>query len=138
MLKLDGLESPMLSMHDLPLPAPAPNVYTTPLATGTPTTNSLPPAEHHNHIKPSPPTEFNGDHTKAHTFWNSVELYICLAPHQFESEYVMIMWVFSFMKSGHVVLFVNCILRHETCMGTLRFRSFTGLKLGVIENIPLS
>jgi hypothetical protein len=61
--------------------------------------------------------EFNGDRTKAKAFWNSVELYICLAPQQFESEYVMIAWVFSFMKSGHAALFVDCVLRHEARTG---------------------
>jgi hypothetical protein len=100
MLKLDSLESPMLSVHDLPLLTQVPNVYTIPLATGVPTTNS-PLPEHRNCIKPSPPTEFNVDCAKAKAFWNSAELYICLAPHQFESEYVTIAWVFSFMKSGH-------------------------------------
>jgi hypothetical protein len=132
MLKLDGPESPMLSAHDLPLPGPVPNVYTTPLATGMPTMNP-PPQEHHNCIKPSPPTEFNSDCTKAKAFWNSVELYIRLAPQQFELEYAMIAWVFSFMKSRCVALLVDCVLCHETHMGSPRFTSFAGLKLVFIH-----
>jgi hypothetical protein len=108
-------------------------VYTIPLVTGAPTTNPLPPVEHRNRIKPSPPTEFNGDRTKAKAFWNSVELYIRLTPQQFESEYAMIAWVFSFMKSSRAVLFVDCVLRHEVCTGSPRFTSFTGLKLVFID-----
>jgi hypothetical protein len=123
----------MLSVHDSPLLGPMPNVYMTPLATGMPATNPLPPTEHHNCIKPSPPMEFNGDRTKAKAFWNSVELYIHLAPQQFESEYVTIAWVFSFMKSSHAALFVDCILRHEARMGSPRFTTFAGLKLVFIN-----
>jgi hypothetical protein len=137
MLKLDGAESPMLSAHDSPLPGPASNVYTIPLVTGAPTTNPLPPVEHRNRIKPSPPTEFNGDCTKAKAFWKSVELYIHLAPQQFESEYATITWVFSFMKSGRTALFVDRVLRHEARTGSLRFTSFAGLKLVFIDEFFL-
>jgi hypothetical protein len=133
MLKLDGTESPMLSMRDSPLLGPAPNVYMTPLATGAPATNPPPPTEHRNRIKPSPPTEFNGDRAKAKAFWNSVELYMRLAPQQFESESAKIAWVFSFMKSGRAALFVDRVLRHEARTGSPRITSFAGLKLIFID-----
>jgi len=70
-------------------------------------------ADSRNRIKPSPPPDFSGDRTKGCAFLNSCDLYIRLAPHQFENEEAKVAWAFSYMKSGHAALFIDRILRYE-------------------------
>src|SRR5262249_35202143 len=84
-------------------------------------------------IKPSPPPEFTGDRTKGRAFMNSCELYIRLAPHQFESEEAKIAWAYSYMKTGRAALFVDRILRFETRLARPRFTTWGGFKVAFIE-----
>jgi len=66
------------------------------------------------HVKPSLPSDFNGDHSKGCAFLNSCELYIQLASHQFASESDKISWALMYMKSRWALLFVDWILRWES------------------------
>jgi hypothetical protein len=51
-------------------------------------------------LKPSAPSEFDGDHVKGKAFLTSCWTYICLCPETFEDDTVKIVWVMSYMKSG--------------------------------------
>jgi len=66
------------------------------------------------HVKPSLPSDFNGDRSIGHAFLNSCELYIRLANYQFTSESDKISWVLTYMKSRWASLFVDQTLRWES------------------------
>jgi hypothetical protein len=55
-------------------------------------------------LKPSAPSEFNGDHVKGKAFLTSCQTYIRLCPEAFEDNTIKIVWAMSYMKSrqaGH-------------------------------------
>ena len=88
---------------------------------------SFPPREAHRGtrlIKPSSPNDFSGDRTKGRSFLNSCELYLHLAPHQFEDEDSKIMWAMSFMKSGRAARFVDRQMRGFHSIGSLPYESW--------------
>src|SRR5277367_5714412 len=70
-------------------------------------------------IKPASPNEFSGERTKGRSFLNSCELYLHLAPHQFEDEHAKIMWAMSFMKGGRAACFVDRQMCGYHCKGNL-------------------
>ena len=51
-------------------------------------------------LKPSPPSEFNGDQSKGKEFLTSCRTYICLCPESFDNNTTKIVWAMSYMKSG--------------------------------------
>ena len=61
---------------------------------------------------------------KGCSFLNSYELYINLAPHQFEDEHAKIMWAMSYMKSGCTVRFVNRQMRSYQAIGSLPYATW--------------
>src|SRR5277367_1686011 len=72
-------------------------------------------------IKPASPNDFSGEGTKGRAFLNSCELYLHLAPHQFEDEDSKIMWAMSFMKSGRAARFVDRQMRGFHSIGSLPY-----------------
>jgi Retrotransposon gag protein/Zinc knuckle len=76
-------------------------------------------------IKPASPNDFSGERTKGRAFLNSCELYLHLAPHQFEDEHAKIMWAMSFMKSGRAARFVDRQMRGYHSVGSLPYESWT-------------
>jgi hypothetical protein len=50
-------------------------------------------------LKPSAPSEFNGDHVQGKAFLTSCWTYIYLCPEAFEDDTVKIVWAMSYMKS---------------------------------------
>src|SRR5262245_20737212 len=93
-----SLNTIMAKLNDLPLPeGPSPEQPTEPTApieaiVGTRTKESR--------LKPSPPTDFDGDRTKGQTFLNQCELYFHLCSNDFDTEVTKINWTLSFMKTG--------------------------------------
>jgi hypothetical protein len=51
-------------------------------------------------LKPSTPSEFNGDHAKGKAFLTSCRTYICLCLEAFKDNTIKIVWAMSYMKSG--------------------------------------
>jgi hypothetical protein len=76
------------------------------------------------HIKPSCPNEFGGDHTKGQAFLNSCKLYTALIPHQFVDDHTKIMWALSFMKRGCAARFVDHQMRGYHDVGSLSYGSW--------------
>ena len=129
-------ESPMMSAPTSPMLAQNPTVTTHPLAPGAlaiPPIVTAPTPDNKSRIKPSPPAEFSGERSKGRAFLNSCELYIRLAPHQFESEKAKIAWAYSFMKSGRAALFVDRTLRYEGSSGVSRYATWGGFKMAFID-----
>jgi hypothetical protein len=50
-------------------------------------------------LKPSAPSEFDGDHAKGKAFLTSCQTYICLCLEAFEDDTIKIIWAMSYMKS---------------------------------------
>jgi len=83
-----------------------------------------PNASRNRSIKPASPNDFSGDRTKGRAFLNSCELYLNLAPHQFEGEHAKIMWAMSFMKSDRAARFVDRRMRDYQAVGSLPYTSW--------------
>ena len=64
---------------------------------------------------------------------NSCELYIRLAPHQFDSELAQITWTYSYMKSGRAALFVDRALRYETKYKFPRYTTWDAFHTAFVE-----
>ena len=75
-------------------------------------------------IKPASPNEFSDERTKGCSFLNSCELYLNLAPHQFEDEHSKVMWAMSFMKGGCAARFVDRQMRSYQSVGSLPYESW--------------
>jgi hypothetical protein len=50
-------------------------------------------------LKPSAPSEFDGDHAEGKAFLTSCQTYIRLCPEAFEDDTIKIVWAMSYMKS---------------------------------------
>ena len=79
-------------------------------------------------LKPSPPSEFDGNRDKGRAFINSCKLYIALCKSEFTDDQVTIHWVLSFMKSGRAAVYANRLLRSEERWGVSRFASFDAFR----------
>ena len=64
-------------------------------------------------VRPSVPTEFDGDHSKGIAFLNSCQTYIQLCPEDFADEQTKIIWAMSYMKSGRAQNWTAHIFRWE-------------------------
>jgi hypothetical protein len=89
-----------------PALAPQPNAptHTQPPATSRPLTpiptNYTPSAGRKTILRPSVPTDFDGDRAKGKAFLMSCRTYIRLCPEAFADDDVKIVWALSYMKSG--------------------------------------
>ena len=63
-------------------------------------TNNTPSAGWKTLLRPSVPTDFDGDRTKGKAFLTSCRTYIRLCPEGFPDDNVKIVWLLSYMKSG--------------------------------------
>jgi len=54
-----------------------------------------------NFLKPSAPSEFNGDRSAGKAFLTSCRTYIRLCPESFEDDLTKVVWAMSYMKAGH-------------------------------------
>jgi hypothetical protein len=111
--KLDDKDQAMHSAHTSPKPVESHSVYNDAEPGAPAPTVNKPDADSRCHIKPSPPVEFSGDCSKGRAFLNSCELYIRLAPHQFENDAAKITWAYLYMKTGHTAFFVDRMLHYE-------------------------
>jgi len=84
-------------------------------------------------IKPSPPAEFSGDRTKGRAFLNSCDLYLHLAPHQFESEKAKVAWAYSYMRAGRAALFVDRVLRYEARTKKPQYPTWVSFRAAFVE-----
>jgi hypothetical protein len=64
-------------------------------------------------VKPSIPSNFDGDRVQGFAFLTSCELYISLTASDFVDEQVRIHWALSYFKGGRAASFTECILQQE-------------------------
>jgi len=74
-----------------------------------------------NFLKPSAPSEFNGDHSAGKAFLTSCRTYIRLCPESFEDNLTKVVWTMSYMKAGHAGRWANREFEHEVKSGQLHF-----------------
>jgi len=74
-----------------------------------------------NFLKPSAPSEFNGDHSTGKAFLTSCQTYICLCPESFEDDLTKIVWEMSYMKTRRAGCFATREFEHEAKSGHLCF-----------------
>ena len=68
-----------------------------------------------NFLKPSAPSEFNGDRSAGKAFLMSCRTYIC------EDDLTKVIWAMSYMKAGHAGRWATREFEHEAKSGHLRF-----------------
>jgi hypothetical protein len=81
-------------------------------------------------LKPSAPSEFDGDHAKGKAFLTSCWTYICLCPEAFEDETIKIVWAMSYMKSGRASHWAAREFKYKATSrdGRLRFLEWVNFK----------
>jgi hypothetical protein len=72
-------------------------------------------------LKPSIPSDFDGDRTKGKAFLTSCRTYIRLCPESFDSELTQIVWAMSYMKSGRASRWAAREFEIEASRGRSRF-----------------
>jgi hypothetical protein len=73
-------------------------------------------------LKPSLPSEFNGDRTSGKAFLTSCRTYIRLCPESFEDDDpTKIVWAMSYMKTGRAGRWATREFEYEAKHGNLRF-----------------
>jgi hypothetical protein len=75
-------------------------------------------------IKPSQPSEFDGNRAKGRAFINSCMLYAALCPEEFTDDIQQIRWVLTFMKKDRAAIFADRTIRSENRTGVPRFQSW--------------
>ena len=70
-----------------------------------------------NFLKPSAPSEFNGDRSAGKAFLTSCRTYICLSPESFEGDLTKVVWAMSYMKSGRAGRWATHEFEHEAKSG---------------------
>ena len=75
-------------------------------------------------LKPSTPSEFDGDRTKGKAFLTSCRTYIRLCPEAFDNETRQIIWAMSYMKAGRAGRWAAREFELESETGKLRFREW--------------
>lgn len=75
-------------------------------------------------IKPSQPSEFDGNRAKGRAFINSCMLYIALCSGEFANDQQKICWVLSYMKKDRAAVFADRTLRAEHKNRTARFATW--------------
>jgi len=84
-------------------------------------------------LKPAPPSDFDGDHTKGRAFLNSCELYIRLAPDRFPDEPSKVYWALTYMKSDRAYAFADRALRYETIVKRPWFTDWSSFQTEFIK-----
>jgi len=134
--KYDRLESQNEATHKL-LQTLIENMGATPppLTDKPPTTARRPSSRHSDtsastagrkklSLKPSTPSEFDGDRTKGKAFLTSCRTYIRLCPEAFDNETQQIIWAMSYMKAGRAGRWAAREFELESETGKLRFREW--------------
>ena len=75
-------------------------------------------------LKPSTPSEFDGDRAKGKAFLTSCRTYIRLCPEAFEDEVQQIVWAMSYMKTSRAGRWAAREFELEAEKGKLRFRKW--------------
>ena len=134
--KYDRLESQNEATHKL-LQTLIENMGATPppLTDKPPTTARRPSSRHSDtsastagrkklSLKPSTPSEFDGDRTKGKAFLTSCRTYIRLCPEAFDNETQQIIWAMSYMKAGHAGRWAAREFELKSETGKLHFREW--------------
>jgi len=74
-----------------------------------------------NFLKPSAPSEFNGDRSAGKAFLTSCRTYIRLCLESFEDDLTKVVWAMSYMKARRAGRWVNHEFEHKAKSGHLRF-----------------
>ena len=74
-----------------------------------------------NFLKPSAPSEFNGNCSTGKAFLISCQTYICLCLELFEDDLTKVIWAMSYMKSGCAGRWATHEFEHEAKSGHLHF-----------------
>jgi Retrotransposon gag protein/Zinc knuckle len=96
-------------------------VPTTPPAVLSPPT-PVSASPRHTAVRPSSPSDFDGDRNKGRAFLTSCRTYIRLCPDSFPDEPTKIMWALSYMKTGRASRWANRELDFESRTGGGHFR----------------
>jgi len=72
-------------------------------------------------LKPSSPSEYNGDRSEGKTFLTSCRTYLRLCPEAFEDDTTRIIWAMSYMKSGRAGRWATREFEQEAQEGHFRF-----------------
>jgi hypothetical protein len=75
-------------------------------------------------LKPSQPSEFNGNCTKGCTFINSCMLYTVLCLEEFTNDIQQVCWVLTIMKKDRAAIFTNCMTWSENQTGLPCFQTW--------------
>jgi len=75
-------------------------------------------------LKPSAPSDFNGDRSKGKAFLTSCRTYIRLCPEAFEDEIQQVVWVMSYMKDGRAGRWAARQFKTEVIEGMLPFQEW--------------
>jgi hypothetical protein len=79
-------------------------------------------------LKPSPPTDFDGNRAKGRAFMNQCELYFTLRPSDFPNDETKVNWVLSFMKSGRAATFADRVISYEARRGMPMYDEWSDFK----------
>ena len=136
--RLDGMDSKADATHKLLQTLMQSMGVTAPISSAPPTTKPSPPrrpTSRHSDttsagrkklsLKPSTPSEFDGDRTKGKAFLTSCRTYICLCPEAFDDETQQIVWAMSYMKAGRAGRWAAREFELESEKGKLRFREWS-------------
>ncbi|KIJ31909.1 hypothetical protein M422DRAFT_266411 [Sphaerobolus stellatus SS14] len=80
-------------------------------------------------MRPSNPSDFDGDHEKGQAFLNSCNLYFSIAERAFQNEQACISWALTFFKTGQAASFTNWVLRTQTSTRTPHFADWKAFEL---------
>lgn len=75
-------------------------------------------------LKPSAPSDFNGDRSKGKAFLTSCRTYIRLCPEAFEDEIQQVIWAMSYMKDGRAGRWAARQFETEVIEGALPFQEW--------------
>jgi len=81
-----------------------------------------------NFLKPSAPSEFNGDRSVGKAFLTSCRTYIRLCPESFEDDLTKVIWAMSYMKAGRAGCWATREFEHEAKSGHLCFIDWADFK----------
>ena len=128
--RLDGMESKADATHKLLQTLMQSMGMTAPTSPALPTKPTpIPPSPSAGRkklsLKPSAPSEFDGDRTKGKAFLTSCRTYIRLCPEAFDNEVQQIVWAMSYMKAGRAGRWVAREFELESEKGKLRFREWS-------------
>ena len=136
--RLDGMDSKADATHKLLQTLMQSMGVTAPTSSAPPTTKPPPPRRNSSRhsdttsagrkklsLKPSTPSEFDGDRTKGKAFLTSCRTYIRLCPEAFDDEVQQIIWAMSYMKAGRAGRWAAREFELEAEKGKLRFREWS-------------